>query len=336
VRKRSLWWRLAPLGALGLGSCGSDSPSPLQPAGPFARALNELWWLTFFFGAIVFLVVVGLLCYAIWRYRDRGEDDGEPAQLYGNTRLELAWTALPALLLVMLLVLTVETMAATRQPAEAALRVQAIGHQWWWEVTYPDYGIVSAAEVHIPVGVPVAVEISSVDVIHSFWVPELAGKTDAVPGRTNVSWIQADEPGEFWAQCAEYCGTQHANMNFLVVAHPQEEFDAWLAQHSRPLAPELLPENGDPIAQSFVRCVGCHAISGSQVARGQTGPNLTNFGSRRTIASGTLENTPENLARWLRDPNEVKPGNLMGQAVQKGTLSEEQIAQLVNYLMSLK
>jgi cytochrome c oxidase subunit 2 len=308
----------------------------LRPRGPYAAEAAELWWVIFFFGMVVFVLVSGLLAYAVWRFRDRGDEPGEPAQLYGNTRLELAWTAVPAILLVMLLFLTVETMAATREPAETAFTVRVVGHQWWWEVVYPEQNIVTASEVHIPTGVPVRIELDSVDVIHSFWVPELAGKTDAVPGRANLTWIQADEPGEFWAQCAEYCGTQHANMNFLVVAHTPEDFEAWVAQNSRIPAPELLPENGEPIAQSFVRCVGCHAITGSSVAVGQAGPNLTHFGSRRTIAAGTLANTPENLARWLRDPNEVKPGNLMGQAVQKGTLSEEQIAELVRYLMSLK
>lgn len=312
----------------------AGTPSPLLPMSEPAREISQLWWFIFFFAAAIFVLVEALLIYAVVRF-SRNTTPGEPTQLYGNTRLEIAWTAFPAIVLTMVLALTVETMAATREPTETAFTVRVIGHQWWWEVIYPDQQIVTASELHIPAGVPIRIDLESVDVIHSFWVPQLMGKTDTVPGRVNRTWLIADEPGVYLGECTEYCGNQHANMHFYVIAHSQQDFDAWVAQNQRPTPAELLPENGG-VAAAFTRCIGCHAINGSNVARGQVGPNLTNFGSRRTIAAGTLPNTPENLRRWLHSPEEVKPGNLMAQAVPTGSIPPEQIDLLVEYLLSLK
>lgn len=327
------WGLWAVLAAWSLSGCSVDS-TPLAPASGKAQEIAVLWWIFLFFGAVIFAAISALLLFAVLHF-SKWKNPREPEQVYGNTRLEIAWTAVPAILLVVVLGFTVNTMAATREPAEAAFTVKVIGHQWWWEVQYPDQGVVLASELHIPVGKPIFVEVESVDVQHSWWVPELSGKMDAYPGRTNRTWIQADAPGEYRVHCSEFCGTQHANMAMLVVAHPEEEYNAWLAKEQQP-APEALWPESTGFAASFSRCVGCHAINGSKVAVGKSGPNLTHFGSRRTIAAGTLPNTPENLRRWLHDPNEVKPGTLMGQVVMRGTLSDEQVVQLTEYLLSLK
>jgi cytochrome c oxidase subunit II len=316
-----------------LSGCTAN-PSPFAPKSAKAQEITDLFSIIHFFGGVVFLVVAALVLFAVYRF-SRDKTPGEPQQLYGNTRLEVAWTALPALLLVVVLGLTVNTMASTRQPAEASYTIRVIGHQWWWEIIYPDQRIVTASDMHIPVGVPIYVEVESVDVQHSWWVPELSGKIDAYPGRVNRTWIQADEPGRFRVHCSEFCGTQHANMAMYVIAQPQAEFDAWVARTSQPAPPELWPEN-DPVAAVFTQCIGCHAINGSTVAKGVSGPNLTNFGARTHIAAGVLDMNEENLKRWLRDPNEVKPGTLMGQAVRRGSLSEEEIDVLTRYLLSLK
>jgi len=288
--------------------------------------------------ALVFIVVEALLIYAVWRYRAKpSEPDTLPRQIHGNTPIEIAWTIAPAIVLAIVFVMTIRTMGvvAAPPPATAAgepLLIKVIGHQWWWEVQYPELGIVTASDIHDPVGRPVQFELTSGDVIHSFWVPELQGKTDVIPGRTNNSHFTVDQPGEYLGMCAEFCGAQHARMRFKVIAESPEEFETWVANQQSPPA-----EPATPLAQqgqqAFMTnaCIGCHTIDGT-AAQGKTGPNLTHFGSRDTIAAGTLSNTPENLARWLRNPQEVKPGALMPNL----NLSETTIDQLVAYLESLQ
>jgi cytochrome c oxidase subunit 2 len=329
--------RLAPLAAavaaLSAG-CGLASPaSTLTPRSDFGAVshrlfLNVLWW-----DVGIFLVVAALLLVAIVRFRER-DPAALPRQTQGDVRLELAWTIAPAVVLTFIAFPTVTGIFRTQAaPPPDALRVEVIGHQWWWEFRYPELGVVSATDLHLPAGRPVSLEITSTDVIHSFWVPQLGGKRDALPGgRTRIVLTGHAEPGEYYGQCAEFCGTSHANMRHLAVVQPPAEFEAWA---DRQKAEPRVPVEGTPAAEGFRvfrarACVGCHRVGG--VSAGALGPDLTHFGSRRTIAGGILPNTPENLARWLRDSPGVKPGSLM----PAQGLSDGEVAALVAYLGSLQ
>jgi cytochrome c oxidase subunit II len=326
-----------------LGGCTTNNPqTTLDPSGSAAQAIYDLFvtWL-FWPAVIVFFAVEALLLYSIFRFRGR-PGDPLPAQLHGNTRLEITWTIIPALILVVILAVTFRTQAvlATPPPAGQAIRVQVIGHQWWWEFQYPDLGVVTANELHIPLNVPIELELTSADVIHSFWVPHMAGKMDAIPGRLNKFSFTAFEAGTYSGQCSEFCGIQHAMMRNLLIAQSQGEFDAWVLQQRSipafaqptpaPGAQESLAQRG---AQVFANgaCVTCHTIRGT-AAQAKVGPDLTHVDSRQSLAANTLTNTPENLARWLRNPQAVKPGNLMPNL----NLSDQDIAALVAYLDSLK
>jgi cytochrome c oxidase subunit 2 len=243
--------------------------------------------------------------------------------------------AIPALILAGLLVIAVRILPEVAAPPRApVLTVEVVGHLWWWEVRYPAQGFKTANEIHIPVGQPVEVELRSPDVIHSFWVPQLMGKTDLVPGHVNRVWLQAEAPGVYRGQCAEYCGLQHARMAFLVVADPPEQFAAWLEGERRPAT-----EPADPVllrgAQAFARegCINCHVIRyGAGAVGTEVGPDLTHFGSRRTIAAATLPNTRGHLAGWIGNPQALKPGNYMP-TVQ---IDSESLLALTAYLESLK
>jgi cytochrome c oxidase subunit 2 len=269
----------------------------------------------------IFLIVGGLLLYAVIRFRQRESDsEREPPQIYGSNQIELSWTVIPILIVVMLFLSTtrviLETEAAPK-PA-SALDVTVIGHQFWWEFRYPKLGVVTANELHVPVSdpakpTPTYLAMSSADVTHSFWVPRLAGKMDAIPNRINTMWIDPQRPGLYLGQCAQYCGTQHAKMLLRVIAQTPEDFAAWIDQQKRMANTDL---SGNPAAAEgrkvFMQsaCINCHTIAGT-VATGRFGPDLTHLESRETIASGPIENTPENLRNWIADPNLMKPGALM-------------------------
>jgi cytochrome c oxidase subunit 2 len=226
----------------------------------------------------------------------------------------------------------VRTMRETAEPPTEGMPIKVIAHQWWWEFQYPELGIVTANELHIPMGQPVVVELNSDNVIHSFWIPQLAGKTDVVPGQTNSMWFQADRVGVYRGQCAELCGTQHANMNFVVVAQPTEDFNQWAEWQKTPAVQTTSQTAaGEQVFMTTGACLGCHTVNGTD-AKGVNGPNLTHIGSRQTLAGGALPNTPENLAHWLTNPQAVKPGNKM----LISRLSQDDIAALVQYLSSLK
>ncbi len=306
-------------------------PSPLDPASEEAGNIATLYWLSFWIAVAIFLSVEGLLLYAVIRFRER-DPAIIPPKVHGSTPLEIAWTAAPAIVLLILFVLMVRTMRATAEPPAEAMQVKVIAHQWWWEFQYPELGVITANELHVPAGEPIVVELTSDNVIHSFWIPRLAGKTDVVPGQTNSMWFQADRVGVYRGQCAELCGTQHANMNFLVIAHPAEDFRQWAEWQQTP-AVAVTEDEAASGEQVFMtgQCITCHTINGT-AAQGVLGPNLTHFGTRQTVAGLTLENTPENLARWLVDPQAVKPGNKM----TISPLSQDDIAALVQYLTSLK
>jgi cytochrome c oxidase subunit 2 len=331
---RAAGWRFLPLLFLllfGMIGCEQSPQTTITPVTDFGREINSLYLLVTVLAAFVFITVEGALLYAVFRFRAR-PGDGQPRQIHGNTRLEIAWTLAPALILVVIAVPTIRTIFATQtEPPPNALRVRVIGHQWWWEFQYPDLGIVTANELHLPTGRPVALSLESADVIHSFWVPKLGGKRDAIPNRVNHLWFTIDEPGVYLGQCAEYCGTQHANMRMRVIVQTPAEFEQWVqAQKTVPQPTTAEAQQG---AQLFARsaCVGCHTVAGTP-AQGKQGPDLTHVGSRTTLAAGIIPNTPENLARWLKDPQAIKPGNKMPTL----GLSDADIRLLVAYLTSLK
>ena len=281
---------------------------------------------------IIFVVTEGALVWSMIRFRSKGDETTEPPQIYGSNPIELAWTVIPILIVFVLFLVTTRTIYSLdlQEPPEGALRVKATGHQWWWEFEYEDLGITTAGELHVPKGVPVFVELRSFDVIHSFWVPRLAGKIDAIPNRENHLWFQADEVGTWYGQCAEFCGTQHAKMLIRVISEDKDDFDSWVANQQLDAAeiPEAL--NGKETFLSLA-CVNCHNVDGVML-QGGFAPNLTHLMSRDTIASGAAENTPENLRKWLRNPDSIKEGCLMPNMM----LSEEQIELLVGYLTTLK
>ncbi len=332
--------RLLPVLAVGLllTACTGDYPqNSMAPKSDFARVIDDLFWTIIYWSIGVLVVVEALLVYALVRFRRR-PGQPVPAQVHGNTRLEIAWTLAPALVLASIAVPTVRTIFETQAPpAPEALQVQIIGHQWWWEVRYPQLNVVTANEVHLPVGRKVDFSITSADVIHSFWIPQLGGKRDANPGHTNRISLTPFEPGVYWGQCAEFCGASHANMGLRAVVQEPAQFDAWARAQQQPAPNVLVQPDADPLvkqgAQQFVAsaCLACHTIAGTP-AQGKIGPDLTHVGSRKTIAAGLLDNTPENLARWLRNPPGVKPGALMPNL----HLNEDAIKALVAYLGSLK
>ena len=338
--------------------------STFEALGPVAdRQLTIFWWITAA-GAVVFVLVEAALIYALFRFRRRNDEES-PKQIHGNTRLEITWTIVPAIIVIVLSVLSIKTLFYadpnwSSDVPDNPLTLNAIGHQWWFEFRYPSPNeegneIVTANEVYIPVGIPVRINLESVDVIHSFWVPKLAGKVDMVPSNANYMWFQADEPGEFFGQCAEYCGTSHANMKFKVVAVSPPEFDKWLSDQTAPAV-----ESGDPLALEgagvfkSAGCSGCHSLKtvAKSGSKGRVGPNLAHLASRRHLAAGMMDSSDgagnvndaylqENLRKWLEDPSEIKPGNIMFSQAAVYTdpdksLTERQISALVAYLTSLK
>jgi cytochrome c oxidase subunit 2 len=312
-----------------------SQPSALAPAGPNSEAIASLFTVVLVIAIVVFIVVEGLIIISAFRFRHRAKDTAEPSQVHGNTRAEIAWTILPALIVVTLFVMALQTQQTLdTRPAAAAeqIRVKVIGHQFWWEYQYPDLNITTATDLVIPVGRVVNLEISSGDVIHSFWVPQLNGKTDAFPNHVNFTWIQANTPGVFYGQCAELCGASHANMRVVVVAKTQEEFDQWVKQQQAgPAASaDALAQQGQQILLAGA-CVGCHTINGT-AANGKVGPNLTHIGSRTSLAGGLFSNTEGNLRRWLTNPPAVKPGSIMPNL----NLTTTEIDALTAYLQSLK
>jgi cytochrome c oxidase subunit 2 len=283
----------------------------------------------------IFLATGGLLVYAVWRFRSRpGQREASLRHLHGNPKLEGALVAVVTLLLLIIAVPNLRVLfAASTPPAdEEVLRIEAVGKQWWWKFTYPDLKVVTANELHIPVGRAVQLRLRSADVIHSFWVPKLAGKMDLIPNKENSMWFKAQEPGLYYGQCAEFCGVSHANMRFRVVVHGQAAFDAWVYDQRQPAVPptEPLAQHGLQLFQQK-GCGACHAISGTP-AQADVGPDLTHVGSRQMLAAGLVTNTSSHLSRWLQNPQAVKPGSLMPNL----GLNDTETAALVAYLQGLK
>ncbi|HBY95973.1 MAG: cytochrome c oxidase subunit II [Ardenticatenaceae bacterium] len=318
--------------------------SPFNPSSPQAQAISNLFILTLVIGTAITLLILGLVLYASFRYRSR-PGQGEPRQVFGHRQLEIGWTLAPALVLAWLLALTINTMRIADPPVQPASGLGAdppaqqsqpdlvvVAQQWWWTVRYPQAEVVTANEIHIPVGKRLLMRLESDDVIHDFWVPQVGRKMDATPGHPVLLWIEVDRPGTYLGACSEYCGVQHAWMRLRVMAQPQGEFDAWLAQQQQVPA---APAGGETArgAQLFQdkTCVNCHAIAGTQ-AEARVGPDLTHVASRETLGAGVLENTEANMARWLKDPQAVKPGNHMPDM----RLTDAEVRALTAYLETLK
>ena len=334
-RKRA-FVALAGLIALVSTACAADAPQDYINGqdGPIAREADQLWDVTFAIAVVIFFIVELLLVYTIVRFRAR--PGVEAKQFHGNTKVEVVLTVIPALILAGLAVPTVRTIFDFAEKPEGSLEITVRARQFWWEYEYKPEGtetpVITANEMHIPVGKPVFLTLEGDDVIHSFWVPKLAGKQDVVPGRINTLSIEADKPGSYWGQCTEYCGLSHANMRLRVIAHPEDEFDDWLTDQA-----EVAESPTDSLAsegeQLFLEgeCINCHAVGGTD-AQSRVGPDLTHFGSRDTFAGAMFDNTTDNLRRWLDDPPAMKPGAKMPDY----GLTTQEIDALVAYLQTLE
>jgi cytochrome c oxidase subunit II len=336
---------LAVVLVLLLSACGRQvlPQDTFNAAGPEAHKINALFWPVFWIAAGVFVLVEGLLVVALIRFRHR-PGRGIPTQVHGNKRLEITWTIIPALILAGVAVPTVGTIFALAAKPAHALQINVTGHQWWWEVKYPSLGVTTANEIHIPVNTPIYVSLTSGDsgsigkgVIHSFWIPRLAGKQDLEPGHTNHLTLEASTPGVYIGQCAEYCGISHANMRMRVFAQSPSDFDAWVRQQLQKAPP---PDPQAMTALGAGNCAGCHTISGVDGFAGIVGPNLTHFGGRTTFAGSIFRNTPDMVGQWLTNPQALKPGNDMtigpNSTPGRSVLTEDEIRALVRYLESLK
>jgi cytochrome c oxidase subunit II len=317
---------LSTLVAVALSGCQGDRvQSSLHPAGPAAEAVAQLWWILLAILGTYSLVVFILTLVAIFRPVQKN-----PPKHGGRVFILIGGVILPALILVPLLVYSVTTTRSLRM-RDGGLTIRVIGHRWWWEVEYPDQQIITANELYIPAGEPVRLEMTSADIIHSFWVPQLHGKADMLPGKTTDFWIEADRPGIYRGQCAEFCGVQHALMAFEVIALPPDEFAQWIVDHQQP--PQT-PQSDQLLAgkQLFMKhgCGACHAVAGTP-AQGRAGPDLTLLGIRKTLAAATTPNTPEDLLAWLIDPQSIKPGANMPPT----HASTEELELIVSYLFSL-
>ncbi|HEY0513495.1 MAG TPA: cytochrome c oxidase subunit II [Thermoanaerobaculia bacterium] len=313
--------------------------SALHPMGPQAGHINDLWWLMFWVCAAVFVLVMVATGFAITR---RSLPSGPPGPIPPASRRRMTGAVAGAigvtvLILFALLIASVSTgRAIASLSSSKAPVIRLTGHQWWWEVEYqdphPDRMVLTANEIHIPAGRPVLIQLSSNDVIHSFWVPNLHGKRDLIPGHDSEIWIQADKPGIYRGFCAEFCGYQHAHMGLLVIADPPDRFDAWYsAQLQSSVMPATpLQQRGRQLVEASP-CAVCHSIQGTQ-AGGKLGPDLTHLASRRTLAAATLANNRGNLAGWILDPQTVKPGNHM----PGNSLGSEDLQAILDYLESLK
>jgi len=340
LRRAGLAWAfVVGLPAVGAAVDGSNStPSIFAPVSTPAFAIRELAFFVLGITGVIFAVVAGLTLYTIVRYRRRpGDRASEPPQVYGSMQIELAWTVVPFLIVVVLFLVTARyiwSIDARPQPP-GAVEVTIVGNQWWWEIRYPKLGIVTANELHVPASDPASptptfVTLQSVDVIHSFWVPQLAGKMDVVPNKTNRVWIDPRTPGTYVGQCAEYCGLQHGLMLLIVVVHPREEFDRWVVAQQAPARDDPSARHGRELFASLA-CINCHTVRGTP-ANGVFGPDLTHLMTRWTIGAGAARNTHENLRAWVNDPAALKRGALMPAM----KVSRADLDTLTNYLVTLK
>jgi cytochrome c oxidase subunit 2 len=321
------------LGLAVVVSACQPSPTFLNPASPISNHQSSLYSTILIMALVVFVLVEGALILILIRDRKRANDESLPRQIHGNMKLEVIWTVIPILLVLALFIMTVQTVNAIAAPGKlkSDLNLRVVGHRWWWEFDYPDLGIATANELHIPVGSTVQISLESVDVIHSFWVPQLAGKTDVIPGQHNTMWLKGDQVGEYLGQCAEFCGTQHALMRFKVFVDSQADFDAWVANQQKPAYQPQTEDEQAGYEEVTGACAGCHSIDPSEVDTKKIGPNLAHLFSRTTFAGGTFDLNEANLRGWLHDTQAMKAGNMM-----QITVPSKQMDPIVEYLMHLK
>jgi cytochrome c oxidase subunit 2 len=316
----------------------APTPSIFAPVSTPSAAIREIAFFVLGITAVIFIVVGGFAIYTMARYRRRSTDSpSEPPQIYGSHRIELAWTVVPFLIVVVLFLVTARYIwSIERQPQPpGALEVTIIGNQWWWEIRYPKLGVVTANELHVPVSdpaqpIPTFITLESADVAHSFWVPQLAGKVDLIPNKTNHVWIDPTLPGTYVGQCAEYCGLQHGLMLLMVVVHPKDEFERWVAAQRTQARDEPAAKRGRDLFASLA-CINCHTVRGTP-ANGVFGPDLTHLMSRSTIGAGAARNTRENLHAWIEDPATLKSGALMPAM----KVSREELDALTSYMVTLQ
>lgn len=347
------------LASLLLSACGENSPSILNTAGPVAATEANLFWFVLIVATIVFVAVEFLLIWSIIRFRER-PGAPMPKQTHGNNLIEIIWTVIPSAFLFLVLIVTIVTMFGLAQPASTrTINIRVVGHQWWWEFQYENEHVVTADELVVPENTVIHLDLHSDNVIHSFWVPRLTGKTDVIPGHNNTMWFRADQIDTFRGECTEFCGLEHANMELSVRSLSLNDYQTWLSGQQQLAQTSTNPNAaaGKTLFTGSGGCQVCHGIVGVNLQSfdatppaSEIGPNLTHFGSRRLIAGGVLSWTPSscvvqgsgtsakivneqscNLYKWLHDPQSVKPGNDMN--IRQ--LSDTEIAQLVAYLESL-
>jgi cytochrome c oxidase subunit 2 len=328
--------------AAGLGDATTPAdnsvPSIFDPRSTPAESIYHLSRFVLAITGLIFLAVFSLLSYAVVKFRNNDANTNrEPAQVYGSTQIELAWTIIPIVIVVVLFLATARVIHAIQDASKpaTAVEVTAIGHQFWWEFRYPALGVVTANELHVPVSdpahpTPTFLNLLSADTDHSFWVPQLAGKTDLIPNRVNGMWIDPQATGVFLGQCAQYCGTQHAKMLLRVSVDSPEAFAAWINLQKQSANRDDKEVTGRLVFETTA-CVNCHAVGGTN-ATGRFGPDLTHLMSRSTIAAGAAENTSENLRLWIQNPDAIKPGSLMPAM----KLSDADLDALVRYLETLR
>ena len=345
--RRRRWLSGAALGglaALGAG-CGNDNhQNTLDPKGPAAQKIMDLFTPFFWVAVVIGVGVIGTVVLFAVKFRYRAGKNDNPVQVHGNTRLEIGWTIAPALILFVMAVPTIGTIVdLSHKPKGDGVEITVTGKQWWWQYEYKQEAIVTANEMHIPVGRPVYLRLQSDNVIHSFWVPNLAGKKDVVPGRTNTLTIEADTPGVYLGQCAEYCGLSHANMRLRVSAQTEADYEAWVAGQQRILTGADVefvtrPADKGGLIQKY-GCTGCHSFNGVEGATARVGPNLTHVAGRTTFAGAIYDLNRENLRKWVYDapsrkPNEYKRGVGMPSFKEQG-ITPEEVDKIVDYLLTL-
>jgi cytochrome c oxidase subunit 2 len=323
-----------------LADSGGRSVSPTNIFAPVSTPAHSIFGLSLFVLAVtaaIFAIVFSLLVYCVVKFGKLADDDGrEPPQVYGSNQVELAWTVIPILIVVVLFLATARVLVGIQTAAQPrnAIQVIAIGHQFWWEYRYPGLKVVTANELHLPVSdptnpSPTFITLLSADTDHSFWVPRLGGKTDLIPNHPNSMWFDPQQTGLYLGQCAQYCGTQHAKMLLRVYVQSRQDFDYWVAEQSQPAQTSTTVSEGQRIFESTA-CINCHAVNGT-VADGRFGPDLTHLMSRETIASGAAPNTTENLRLWIQNPDSIKPGSKMPAM----GLSDHQLDAVTAYLATL-
>ncbi len=329
--------RLAGVATLSLllAACTPDLPlDSLDPQGPAARQIDNLFWLTFWIATAIFVLVEGAILVAVVVFRDRPSRTREPKQVHGNAKLEVVWTVIPALILTGIAVPTVRTVFDLTSCEADALPVEVIGHQWWFEYHYPQADVTTANVLVIPAGRQVCLDMTSEDVMHNFWIPKLNGKRYLIPGQQTTLTLEADEPGEYWGQCGEFCGLSHAIMRARVEALPESEFETWLVAQQAPAAEPAADSLAATGKEAFLggACVTCHVIGGVNEVENAIGPDLTHFASRSVFGGASFETNAANLTAWLADPPAMKPGSLMPNL----NLTNDDITALIAYLETLQ